>query len=72
MRVLVLFVTLALLASPAAAGLSGHGEFLLAASTGDKKSDPPPSGGKVIIKGKGGKVTDVEQKPKKNDKKKSQ
>jgi len=68
MRIIVLILSLILLAAPCLAGpLSFDDSVILAAVDKDKgKKDQPR--GKVVIKGKGGKVTDVDKKPKKNDK----
>lgn len=68
MKYLVLTISLALLATPCAAGpVFDHGQYLLVASA-DRGQGQGQPGGKVVIKGKGGKVTDV-KKPKKGGKK---
>jgi len=77
LKILILFLTLFFLFSiPAVAGSyeSFDGSLLVASAQG-KKNGQQPASGKVVIKGKGGKVTDVEQesdekkKKKKNDNK---
>lgn len=71
MKIIVLTLSLFLLAAPCLAGpFADQGGSVMVASADSAKKKQPTSG-KVVIKGKGGKVTDVEKKPKKNGKKKS-
>lgn len=71
MRLITIVLTLALLATPCLAGFhSTQGDHMLVASNDkakerDKDEKHDHSGGKVVIKGKGGKVTDVKKKPRK-------
>ncbi|MGL1862767.1 MAG: hypothetical protein OCC46_09635 [Pseudodesulfovibrio sp.] len=70
MKIAVLILSLTLLASPCLAGIYPDLDGgVLVASAQNKKKEHPESG-KVVIKGKGGKVTDVDKKPKKDGKKK--
>lgn len=66
MKILILILSLVLVAAPCLAGdLPVRGEYLVAAAEKDKKDHGQGDrGGRVVIKGKGGKVTDV-KKPKK-------
>ncbi len=68
MKMYACLLTLALIASPCFAMdyPSQDGVVLLASA--DRKKDGKSSGGKVVIKGKGGKVTDVKKKPGKKSK----
>jgi len=67
MRILVLIISLTLLAGPSLAGPMSYGDQIVIAAADNSKRKP--SRGKVVISGKGGKVTDVKKKPKKGDKK---
>lgn len=64
MRIAILIISLTLLVSPALAVASPLDRPLVVAAAETTKKDTKSSGGKVVIKGKGGKVTDVQQKPK--------
>lgn len=66
-RIIILLISLALLVVPCSAGTLSFDDQVLVADAGKDKKEPPR--GKVVIKGKGGKVTDVEKKPKKGNKK---
>lgn len=67
MRIIVLIISLVLLAAPCLADMPVFDDrmIVVAASDGKKK----PTSGKVVIKGKGGKVTDVQKKQGKSGKK---
>lgn len=63
MRIAILIITVALLASPCfAADHSLSEKYVLVAEKKDGKQDSK-KGGRVVIRGKGGKVTDVDKKP---------
>jgi len=73
MKVFAVVVLLMLLASPCVAGVVPvHDDVMVVASAQNKQKRGQHPPGKVVIKGKGGKVTDVNKKPKKDEKKKSQ
>ncbi|QJB55292.1 hypothetical protein [Pseudodesulfovibrio sp. zrk46] len=65
MRIFILILCL-MLATPCFAGTVAFDDQALLVAANDSKKKP--SSGKVVIKGKGGKVTDVQKKPKKKDK----
>lgn len=71
MKLFTLVLSMALIASPCFAGsYPKQGDLQLVASAqGSKKKVGREHGGKVVIKGKGGKVTDVDKKTKKKGKK---
>ncbi|WP_319471566.1 hypothetical protein [uncultured Pseudodesulfovibrio sp.] len=74
MKIFVFFLVFALGALPVSAGFfPDSGGFVQLASAQGGQSKKKPSSGKVVIRGKGGKVTGVVQQPdgrKKNDQKK--
>lgn len=64
MKIIALILSCILVAAPCLADAGMLPDGLLVASASDEQPEQKPSGEKVVIKGKGGKVTDVDKKPK--------
>ena len=72
MKICALILSLTLLATPCMAGVFSVPDGVVLVAAQGEKSNGQPTSRKMIIKGKGGKVTDVDKKPKKDGKKKSE